>query len=89
MRGEYAYEQQADSLTFGITPACAGNTFLTFLINFVSEDHPRMRGEYLFASAIIAYMAGSPPHARGILPKLAEGAVQIRITPACAGNTLK
>ena len=32
--------------TSGITPACAGNTFLMILYPNTSRDHPRLRGEY-------------------------------------------
>ena len=36
-----------DCGSYGITPACAGNTFQRVFCFLVSRDHPRMRGEYL------------------------------------------
>ena len=33
----------------GITPACAGNTLLMNVVNAMSRDHPRLRGEYWYA----------------------------------------
>ena len=33
-------------VVFGITPACAGNTYLITYRNLQNRDHPRLRGEY-------------------------------------------
>ena len=52
----------------GITPACAGNTSTMTGWANVTRDHPRMRGEYTELLRYITGVAGSPPHARGILP---------------------
>ena len=30
----------------GITPAYAGNTWITMILNLIVRDHPRLRGEY-------------------------------------------
>ena len=71
----------------GITPACAGNTFLIFAVYPFARDHPRLRGEYLFRFVSSVHRAGSPPLARGIrgISHCCSGGQGI--TPACAGNT--
>ena len=48
-----------------------------------------MRGEYRLFGEEYRSTAGSPPLARGILPSKIPASSMIRITPACAGNTLK
>ena len=71
----------------GITPACAGKTFLPYVYYLSRSDHPRMRGEDNHAARISTQQAGSPPHARG--RRTTEQAAEWRasITPACAGKT--
>ena len=71
----------------GITPACAGNTFLLFLLCSRVGDHPRMRGEYGFVNENGELNEGSPPHARGIRRPGCTDPGPGGITPACAGNT--
>ena len=73
----------------GITPACAGNTRLTFLGGMFYRDHPRLRGEYPIVLLSKASIQGSPPLARGIPNKFTPPNVRNGITPACAGNTLR
>ena len=72
---------------YGITPACAGNTAL--MLGYVTkvQDHPRLRGEYMRKKKNGWRFGGSPPLARGILPKKSDNPHFSRITPACAGNT--
>ena len=48
-----------------------------------------MRGEYRIILVNVAYVVGSPPHARGIRRAQAGKLGYDRITPACAGNTNK
>ena len=57
--------QEATSV--GITPACAGNTFLVLHTAVTLQDHPRLRGEYWKANPWVWVIEGSPPLARGIL----------------------
>ena len=54
------------TVLLGITPACAGNTYVTQLKHCFLWDHPRMRGEYKGLVTELAQQRGSPPHARGI-----------------------
>ena len=53
------------------------------------EDHPRMRGEDSREKNTQTYIMGSPPHARGRLTSLAAAYNLERITPACAGKTVR
>ena len=70
-----------------ITPACAGNTQSLQGKKKRGWDHPRLRGEYLHSPLFECSVLGSPPLARGILHKIMNRVIHIRITPACAGNT--
>ena len=75
--------------TIRLTPACAGNTLRLLSDIRFSQAHPRMRGEYMVVKVKPLLEKGSPPHARGILDQLAASMGKVRLTPACAGNTLK
>ena len=57
-------------------------------VAMVLEDHPRIRGEYLDLGFRHCPAPGSPPHTRGILGNDSQARLSVRITPACAGNTL-
>ena len=74
-------------MQFGITPACAGNTVVKQVADNMFEDHPRLRGEYMFQNSAYGNKWGSPPLARGILDTMGDIEFPIGITPACAGNT--
>ena len=78
-----AYEFQC----IRITPACAGNTKITFWFAVTVWDHPRLRGEYSIVRSIARKNKGSPPLARGIRRVEALKLICLGITPACAGNT--
>ena len=54
------------SSSYGITPVCTGNTFLTHFLTLENEDHPRMHGEYSWLTTKHLDYRGSPPYARGI-----------------------
>ena len=73
----------------GITPACAGNTTMEATLQLGIRDHPRLRGEYIVVTNKRNIFLGSPPLARGILWTVSQRTRITRITPACAGNTLK
>ena len=75
------------SVAVGITPACAGNTGVSFAMHSPSQDHPRLRGEYLSGTQSPGTTLGSPPLARGIPHKELACNLILGITPACAGNT--
>ena len=49
-----------------ITPACAGSTSNGFMVSTAIQDHPRLRGEYMFIILIRLLNQGSPPLARGV-----------------------
>ena len=88
LRGEYRVFISRLVGVGGITPACAGNTRARNFPTPVSEDHPRLRGEYAHNAALWNHTVGSPPLARGIQFLGCLESREIRITPACAGNTL-
>ena len=71
-----------------ITPACAGNTFQYLPRLHRQRDHPRLRGEYQLRRKLQEVALGSPPLARGIHLDFLDFVRAVRITPACAGNTL-
>ena len=79
-------ELQCDCI--GITPAHAGNTFESFLLRHMPEDHPRACGEYPDDVCFFNGGSGSPPRMRGIPINISHANVVIRITPAHAGNTI-
>ena len=70
----------------GITPACAGNSYLVIYQCHKTGDHPRLRGEQPSRKDVYAQIEGSPPLARGTEMKLINDLSEQRITPACAGN---
>ena len=71
----------------GITPACAGKTFMCGLSILMARDHPRMRGEDALGVSSVPVSVGSPPHARGRPAHEKAFGAGIGITPACAGKT--
>ena len=71
-----------------ITPACAGNTHIMLPSGIIRWDHPRLRGEYFIDDYDTMCDEGSPPLARGIRNRNSTVLPSMRITPACAGNTL-
>ena len=73
----------------GITPAYAGKRLVQIQPLAQRRDHPRIRGEKLKVSPIMATLVGSPPHTRGkAILKLKFLCFQ-GITPAYAGKRLK
>ena len=74
--------------TWGIIPACAGNTCFPPPRKWGRRDHPRMRGEHALLGCKPVRREGSSPHARGTLGLQVFDAVPDGIIPACAGNTV-
>ena len=72
-----------------ITPACAGKTSYGAVRHTGDQDHPRMRGEDAAGTMKSRSNDGSPPHARGRPNSPALRLGQRRITPACAGKTVR
>ena len=71
-----------------ITPAYAGNTPDEHVEGMATEDHPRLRGEYLKIAITQLTDKGSPPLTRGIPIYRVQLARVVGITPAYAGNTV-
>ena len=73
----------------GITPACAGKTEKGLRAHTWRSDHPRMRGEDDCSARGDHRRRGSPPHARGRRDESRIDSMKERITPACAGKTVR
>ena len=65
LKKEHGYTQASR-----ITPAYAGNTPDEHVEGMATEDHPRLRGEYLKIAITQLTDKGSPPLTRGILKPL-------------------
>ena len=72
-----------------ITPACAGKTNRYSVSRWGSGDHPRVCGKNLHSSTVGMLSAGSPPRVREKHTRSLGVSSTQRITPACAGKTLK
>ena len=59
------HRRAVERRSLGITPACAGKTPTPQQSTGWEADHPRMRGEDAASWAVIDWISGSPPHARG------------------------
>ena len=86
MRGTLP-EQADSSRRSGITPAHAGNTRGSHPRLRCYRDHPRTCGEHRNHVFQRFRIIGSPPHMRGTLYQTMQRNINIRITPAHAGNT--
>ncbi len=76
-----------DDFGEGLTPAYAGNTDFAYQFVYVTQAHPRIRGEYKSRRCASYGGIGSPPHTRGILDSHHWSRRFTRLTPAYAGNT--
>jgi len=76
-----------ESMDLRITPACAGITNQRFTPFQVSQDHPRVCGNYTTACKWDSVIPGSPPRVRELLAMSSDSLPSWRITPACAGIT--
>ena len=72
-----------------ITPACAGSTKAVFCGSLLFQDQPCLRGEYNIFTFFFLILLGSPLLARGVRFACLYKTQNCRITPACAGSTLK
>ena len=72
-----------------ITPACAGNRVETSHAPPPKKNHPRLRGEQRQAPTNMPMCRGSPPLARGTGTCPPCRCWAHRITPACAGNSIR
>ena len=74
---------------FGITPACAGKTPKLFSHASPPADHPRVCGENSEVGNGHLIDGGSPPRVRGKPETGGAVCTRSRITPACAGKTVR
>ena len=71
----------------GIIPACAGSTPYSSCCFFISQDHPRLRGEHFIKISLHQFDSGSSPPARGAPSLALHDFAHHGIIPACAGST--
>ena len=81
------YTAKGSQEKWGITPACAGNSYFFSAPLKRRGDHPRLRGEQYYAFVVVSAVAGSPPLARGTGACCCFSNAVSGITPACAGNS--
>ena len=74
---------------YGITPACAGKRREPTGAPAGRRDHPRVCGEKVKIAKYFRVKEGSPPRVRGKAAGRRGGPLCRRITPACAGKSLK
>ena len=79
--------QDKDPETGRIIPACAGNSAAWRRHECGPADHPRVCGELLHAASNGTRSTGSSPRVRGTLDDLLVELGELRIIPACAGNS--
>ena len=72
-----------------ITPACAGITPRIVILSGWRGDHPRVCGNYFLPWMYAKMRPGSPPRVRELHGRAGSGRKHHRITPACAGITLR
>ena len=72
-----------------ITPACAGKRPQRGFFQSLQWDHPRVCGEKTTISTGQTANLGSPPRVRGKADALTVYAQDVRITPACAGKSMR
>ena len=89
MCGEKAFRIAPDASVLGITPACAGKSRGDAVYNWRKRDHPRVCGEKCGSGTLGAACAGSPPRVRGKAVRCPCVIRGRRITPACAGKSLR
>ena len=88
MREEHVDDKRFD-YDLRITPACAGRTLSNDVHRHCIWDHPRVCGKNRIRPKMCAMCLGSPPRVREELITLSTPYSSIRITPACAGRTVK
>ena len=76
-------------MSFRITPASAGKTFIKWNIRLYSWDHPRECGKNWYDLMKVQKMLGSPPRVREKHDQTLFLVRWVGITPASAGKTLK
>ena len=73
----------------GITPACAGKSRSTNVLEWGFKDHPRVCGEKAILELRLKLSVGSPPRVRGKAMDSDPTVDMERITPACAGKSVE
>ncbi len=72
-----------------VIPACAGNTDSNDAQRLARPGHPRVRGEHAGTARQWCPGRGSSPRARGTRGQREVENGELRVIPACAGNTAR
>ncbi len=88
VRGKDTKKDNTRNIT-RITPACAGKRCPVTPAEIQSQDHPRVCGEKSCLKVIDHAVRGSPPRVRGKGHERSARAHTQRITPACAGKSVR
>ena len=86
VRGKHV-RMVGNNARFRIIPACAGQTALGKSTESKASDHPRLCGANLNWPMTLPEASGSSPLVRGKPDRHTLFAVELRIIPACAGQT--
>jgi hypothetical protein len=89
VRGEHERQRIDNHRCLRVIPACAGNTFSPGRASWQAPGHPRVRGEHSLVGPFTFSLTGSSPRARGTRGHPGPGSEDLRVIPACAGNTTK
>ena len=89
MRGEDFCWRCVTGIFIGSPPHARGRRTFNVAAAWSGSDHPRMRGEDGPRGYDQSKAPGSPPHARGRRMRSSGKTRSFRITPACAGKTLR
>ena len=87
VRGKEAGDERRDGGA-GITPACAGKSYLLAFMAQGRWDHPRVCGEKVVPIKSLTVVLGSPPRVRGKEFGSMLYCSPSGITPACAGKRI-
>ena len=88
MRGK-ANGAKLEVFRVGITPAYAGKSAVHSEATPNNRDHPRVCGEKKACCFHVCHCTGSPPRMRGKDNQLGDSSNDLRITPACAGKSVR
>ena len=83
-----ADERAEQAAQMGIIPACAGNRRGSYLFPLLPWDHPRVCGEQQQGKKGTSREPGSSPRVRGTERSAIVSPLELRIIPACAGNSM-
>ena len=88
MCGEQTYSVVLSRIDPGSPPRVRGTGRGWLFTPRAAGDHPRVCGEQSSPFVCVAVVCGSPPRVRGTVIPSPRVRGEVRITPACAGNSM-